>query len=221
MHQFLAGCAKQDWISRFPQDQRPWSLLIVQGVQAQCDKLKATTGNSTSLMWIWTLNWRKSQLGFRIRRNMLRGINIRLPAIRIAVRPIAHTWHLFPFVEIAKLLQLGAQSVRSRQISTFVTFGGNEARGSHPEFPTSRSNILRPKDTPTISWPPGKHSMHAYWFGHRVTVTVFHATGSCFFAMSLGNASEVWMRCSAHPRILSNEATCMYKIAPIPGAPIS
>ena len=58
MHQFLAGCAT----SRLPQDQHPWSLLIVQGVQAQtCDKLKATTGNSTSLMWsIWTLNWRKS-----------------------------------------------------------------------------------------------------------------------------------------------------------------
>ena len=177
MHQFLAGCAKQDWISRFPQDQRPWSLLIVQGVQAQCDKLKATTGNSTSLMWIWTLNWRKSNKTW-------------LPDQSIPVAGDQHPFTsdsdsgathspymaLFPFVEIANLLQLGAQSVPSRQISTFMIFGGNEARGSHPEFPTSRSNIFRPKDTPTISRPPGKHSIHAYWFGRHCDWLTSHVS---------------------------------------------
>ena len=66
-----------------------------------------------------------------------------------------------------------------------------------------QQEVLGWKTSPTYSY------IHAHCFGHWVTVTVFHATGSCISSMpleSLENASEVRVLYQAHLSILS-EAT--------------
>ena len=119
---------------------------------------------------------------------MLRRIHVLLPATLIAVRPMAHSM-CFHLQKLKDCCNLGL-SARSRQISTVTIFGGNEATGSHPELPTSRSNIPRPrpKESPRISGPLENIAyLHAFFSGHYVSVIAFRATGSRSCSMSLEN----------------------------------